>query len=153
MARLHRLGLLVAVVVAEGCHHPPAARAPAGAGTVFCTQIACSDELVVELRRDDGRAPAFALTVMRDGKTTTCAAPGPQEVRCGPDVTSSIVGGDRAQQVVEIRGTPASVEIELRNGARVVGKKRFVPRYQQRQPNGPGCPPVCRQATEAWRLS
>jgi len=151
MATLPRLWLLVAVVpAAAGCHHPPPA--PPATAAVFCTQIACYDELVVELRRDDGTPPSFALTVSHDGKTTTCSAPGPQDVRCGNDVTSAIVGGDRAQQVVEIHGTPASVEIELRNGARVVGKKRFNPQYQQRQPNGPACPPVCRQATEAWRL-
>jgi hypothetical protein len=146
-----RVWLVVALVAgAGGCHQ--VAPAASVRSTVLCTQIACWDELVVELRRDDGKAPSFALTVARDGKTTTCTAPGVQDVRCGDDVTSSIVGGDRAQQVVEIRGTPASVEIELRNGARVVGKKSFVPRYQQRQPNGPGCPPLCKQATEAWRL-
>jgi hypothetical protein len=118
----------------------------------MCTQIACYDQLVVELRRDDGTAPAFALIVSHDGKKATCTVPGFQDLRCGDDVTSTIVGGDKAQQVVEIRGTPPTVEIELRDGPRLVARKRFTPQYQQRQPNGPGCPPVCRQATESWRL-
>jgi hypothetical protein len=143
---------LALVPAAARCQHPVgvAARAPA---TVFCTQIACDNQLVVELRREDGRPPALAVTVTHDGKSASCLAPGPQDVRlCGEEVTSTIVGGDRAQQVVEIRGTPRTVEIELRDGARLVGRKRFTPQYQQRQPNGPGCPPLCHQATESWQL-
>ena len=26
------------------------------------------------------------------------------------------------------------------------------PQYQDSQPNGPGCPPVCRQASLAWTM-
>jgi hypothetical protein len=120
---------------------------------VYCTQIACEDQLVVEVRRDDGRAPGLAVTVAHDGKSVSCPAPTPPDARhCGDEVTSTIVGGDRAQQLLEIRGAPRAVDIELRDGNRLVGRKKFSPQYQQRQPNGPGCPPLCRQATEAWRL-
>ena len=141
---------LVLLVAAVGCHRAP--RPPVN-GAGGCTHIGCQDQLVVEIRRDDGRASGLAVTASRDGQTTTCAAPGVKDVPpCDGEMTSTIVGGDRAQQVVEIRGTPASVEIELRDGARLVGRKRFTPQYLQRQPNGPGCPPVCRQATVAWRL-
>jgi hypothetical protein len=145
-----RAFLLLALMAAPACHPPPPLPPPPPEPLV-CTQIACDDQLVLELRRGDGLAPAFSVAVTVEGKTVSCPAPGPGEVRTCGEVTSTIAGNDPALQLIQVRGAPPAIEVEARAGDQVLEKRRFAPAYQTRQPNGPHCPPVCRQATEAWR--
>jgi hypothetical protein len=42
--------------------------------------------------------------------------------------------------------TPESATVRVIAGAQVVSRE-LRPDYERVQPNGPGCPPVCRQAT------
>jgi len=95
-----------------------------------CTEIGCSDGLYVELQGTPGAAlEVVASTLSAEERSAGCIVPPagscvvafdgfvPQEV------TLAVLGGDR----------PVSVTVE--------------PAYEDLQPNGPGCPPICRQAT------
>jgi hypothetical protein len=154
---LKTLLVFALVVVAGACQHGGTplqvpANSPPDAGPLYCTQIACSDQLVVELRRA-GKPTAFGITVMYEGQTVTCPPPGPLQARtCNEAISSTVPTDDGALQLVEIRGTPVVVDMEVRDGNLVVAQRRITPSYERRQPNGPRCPPVCRQATTTWRL-
>lgn len=119
---------------------PPAAPPPAEAGTdapapprgpVMCTQIGCSDGLNVEL---DGFTEEVELELAAGGetRTVTCQPPGPCH-HFVPDFTPEEV--------------TATVFLPDREEERT-----FTPEYREERPNGPDCPPVCRQARIRWRL-
>ena len=44
------------------------------------------------------------------------------------------------------------VSISLLNGTTDVAQQDFHPKYKSSQPNGPGCDPVFKQATETWTV-
>lgn len=115
---------------------PPGDRQPEpttdpGQNPTMCTQIACSDGLNVELD-GFGEEVELELTAGDDTRTVTCLPPGPCR-HFIPDfapaeVTATAFLGDREEE------------------------RTFEPEYREERPNGPDCPPVCRQASIRWKL-
>jgi hypothetical protein len=112
---------------------PPAAppEPPTGAGPTMCTQIGCSDGLNVEL---DGFDEELEVELTADGetRTVTCLPPGPCR-HFIPDFTPA-----------EVTATAFLPDREE--------ERSFEPEYREERPNGPDCPPVCRQAAIRWKL-
>lgn len=104
---------------------------PAPAGPVMCTQIGCSDGLNVEL---DGFSEEVELELAAGGETrrVTCLPPGPC-IHFVPDFTP--------EEVTATALLPGREE-----------ERTFTPEYRDERPNGPDCPPVCRQARIRWKL-
>lgn len=55
--------------------------------------------------------------------------------------------------IVDIDETPESLHITLEQGERVVLDAEVTPDYSTSQPNGPGCDPVCTEASVELQLS
>src|SRR5690606_6653103 len=45
------------------------------------------------------------------------------------------------------QGAPTSVRVEIYHQDRAVAQQSFTPTYRTVQPNGPGCEPICEQAS------
>lgn len=137
-----------------------------------CTEIGCLDQASITVRRVDGALPAVGVSLDVDGRMVECAAPrAGGSAACDTDVTISArervscteeSDGQRRtltcvptgtfEQVVSVRGTPASIRAVVRNAGEVVDERTFAPQYRPVQPNGPDCEPVCRQWSEEWTL-
>jgi hypothetical protein len=57
----------------------------------------------------------------------------------------------RFEVLVSIAAAPRRVRLRLEQDQRLLGEKLFVVRYARVRPNGPGCPPTCRQAHRIWQ--
>ena len=143
--------LLVAMLlVATACSAPAPngdapngdadAEVPAGAAepapdpgpvVTACTQIGCSDGLGVEI---DGFTEEVEIELAAGGetRTLTCVPPGP----CSHFIP------DFMPEEVTMTAFLADREEE----------RTFTPEYRDVRPNGPDCPPVCRQANVRWDL-
>ena len=101
-----------------------------GATDQACTEIGCSDGLFVTLLAAPG------------GEYTVTATAGTGEVRNGRCVVSQ-----DGSCLVGLPGfVPAEVTLVVSGEGRQVSVT-VEPNYEDFQPNGPGCPPVCRQAS------
>jgi hypothetical protein len=128
---MRRTGLCAAALFAiaaavAGCDDPT--------GRV-CTEIGCSDGLYVTLRYTPSvELEIVASTSAGDERTASCVVNPNGSCLVGfygfvpEDVTLAVFGGDQ----------PVSVTLQ--------------PAYEDFQPNGPGCPPICRQATVEFNL-
>lgn len=97
---------------------------------VACTLIGCVNGLTLELR---GNLPDTYTVTARAGtvvRTRECSTAQP----CG--------------QIVFEDFNPNTVTIEVTSAAGTV-RREVTPEYRESRPNGPNCPPVCRQATVA----
>jgi hypothetical protein len=152
------------------CSLPLAAALAGLAGCVpvkehACTAIGCGYALQVTFSRPGAwAAGGYRVEVTADGATGACDVDLPlacdrvqrcEGTRdwflilsgCALDPGQHLIGG-----VVFSRGTPAVVDVTVRQGDRSLGAGRFTPVYATGQPNGPDCEPVCRQAKEAATL-
>ncbi len=140
-----------------------------GSQSKACTLIGCTDQLTVEVSSSGGATPVFAADLMVDGRSISCPAPAQGAiVTCDASVSirsyeqhscTQSVSGNTASQTclgtgvfgerIVIAGAPALVSVALRNDSSVVAQQTFQPSYAQSQPNGPGCDPICRQASVA----
>jgi hypothetical protein len=142
-----------------------AAPAPAPAEKV-CTKMDCADQVTIDVRTSDGQPPRdLEIELKIDGKPVTCPPPAgdPAETRtCAENVTltyqeirrckgADCQGTGTFEHALVITGTPKRVQLQLEQGDQVLAKKVVAPSYGRVRPNGPGCPPVCRQATRTWR--
>lgn len=92
-----------------------------------CTMIGCNNGLSVVI---SGPQRDYTVTVKSGGTVLhsfTCRANEP------------------CQGFVENQ-TPASVTVDVTSSAGTVSRS-FTPEYRMNRPNGPDCPPECRQAT------
>ncbi|HEX2165519.1 MAG TPA: hypothetical protein VHM02_16375, partial [Thermoanaerobaculia bacterium] len=96
-----------------------------------CTQIGCSDGLGVEL---DGfqEEVEIELTAGEETRTLSCLPPGPCH-----------------HFVPEFLPEEVTMTVFLLAGEE---QRTFTPEYRDERPNGPDCPPVCRQARIRWKL-
>jgi hypothetical protein len=135
-----------------------------------CSEVGCSDQATVNIRRADGAAPRFDLRLDVDGRRIECAGPIPRNaVNCDAGVmvlsrelqdcheevsatARSLVctGTGKFELVVQVLGTPKTLRITLLDGGAMVGEKSFEPNYEHVQPNGPRCGPTCRQWGAVW---
>jgi hypothetical protein len=49
-------------------------------------------------------------------------------------------------------GAPRLIEVQQTVAGTVIFDQTIAPTYQTNQPNGPGCEPICHQATAAWTI-
>jgi hypothetical protein len=133
-----------------------------------CTLVGCGDSATLSLRRADGARPDFALELEIDGRRVTCAS---AEQTCDMGVTTTVRpladcheerGADfrrlvctpngRFEQVISLGGTPARVSVTVKSPNGATAQQTFALVYQTTQPNGPGCEPICKQASESWEI-
>ena len=134
--------------------------------TKICTKMDCADQVTINVRASDGQPPRdLAVELNIDGKVVSCPAPAgdPAETRtCAENVTltyqeirrcrgADCQGTGAFEHALVITGAPRRVRLEIEQGAKVLARKVVAPSYGRVRPNGPGCPPVCRQAIRTWR--
>ena len=125
--------LLAAVVLSllPGCQPPPPEPPPRA-----CTKIGCSDGITVVVKN----APAVPYTVevvLPDGTSRTS--------RC-----EAAPGCDAGLFFEEVTAEELTVRVTAGAGS---SSQVVRPSYQTAQPNGPGCPPVCKQARVSVRYA
>lgn len=117
-----------------------------------CTEMGCSSGLLVEI---SGPAEAFApgdYTVEIEGTEPCTFTIGSIEdcERCIVASTcdaSHVDGGEQEQLLLYIEALEGPRAITLERDGTVLLEDSFEPVYEEFEPNGPGCPPVCRGAT------
>lgn len=157
----------------SGCDDP-AAKPPSH----YCTLIGCSDGFSLEIAAMANALPpgVHTISVTTGSGTSSCTIPFPW-VAPGDNNTASCESGLRVSvspkqqcttvndsyvrcdeipgQLVEritVPGTPASVHVTQSAGDAAVFDQTFTPTYQDHQPNGPDCAPICRQAAAQLTL-
>ena len=117
--------LLGAVVLSllPGCQTPPPAPERA------CTLIGCSDGITVVV--ENAPAPPYTVeVVLPDGTSRTSRC----EAAPGCDAGLFVEGVTAEEVTVRVTAGAGSSSQVVR------------PSYETAQPNGPGCPPICKQA-------
>ena len=100
-----------------------------GLGPTACTLIGCTG-LVVEVTGAPAQTPVTVVVTAPDGSTRS---------------TSCISATGSTCPVSFPDFTPASVTIRVSTGTKTTEETRQ-PAYEVTRPNGPGCPPECRNA-------
>ena len=59
----------------------------------------------------------------------------------------------RFVELITVAGIPVHVRVQQSVDGNAVLDETALPSYQPIQPNGPGCEPICQQATQSWTLS
>ena len=147
-----------------------------------CTLIGCADNFSASVQRADGSLPdgAHRIEVLVDGTTLKCAFTLPlatpqngggvpacdaglnvtivpaqicieTQGSSGTSVTCNPLPG-KFVETVTLLGTPGQVHMWQYVDDAPILDIAVAPQYQDSRPNGPECPPVCRQASVAWTL-
>lgn len=153
---------------------------PVGSGARACGLVGCLDQFTATMQDANGALPAGAqtLTVTADGMTASCSftlplAMGSGQVTCpgGLQVlvrqAETCVSSSNSQtttltctpvagmfsEIVTITGKPTTIHLtQTVNGATALDQT-LTPAYTTSQPNGPGCDPVCEQASAVLTLA
>lgn len=127
------LMLAAAALLAAAC--APAGDEQAGADTAEpmpCTMIGCEDQLIVET--DSALRGPYTVTL------TDSAASGDAARR-----TFECPDGQQCLDIPFPRFVPQRVTVQVTKGGKTATTTQS-PEYRVVQPNGPQCPPECRQA-------
>jgi hypothetical protein len=116
---------------------PPPAADPAAPPQQACTRIGCEDGWSVELGDAAALPATYTIRAIVDGTVVASRECSPAQP-CGDRVFLAGVTADQAE--LEITGGPAPLRWTV------------TPQYNTLQPNGPGCPPTCRQARVVVRM-
>jgi hypothetical protein len=135
--------------------------APDG-GQMACTLIGCVDQFSATVTVDATTVPAgkHTLTVTIDGAATSCSFNLPELANpvndpCAAGFSLSVPGqptDGKFTETIRVFGTPSSIKVQQTLDGTVVLDQTISPTYQTNQPNGPGCGPICHQATAAWTI-
>jgi hypothetical protein len=107
-------------------------------GGTACTQIGCDDQLTLTFVNENGDPITdLAGELEFDGQTLA--------FDCGDPDGSSTVHCDGNQ--LTVYAAPSQITIAA-TGATHEAYKTVSATYETVQPNGPDCPPTCKQATE-----
>lgn len=134
---------------------PPPAPAPRA-----CTEIGCEDGLRIELVRAAWPAGNYRVQLDVDGTTTTCSGQLPlRPCEQGPSFNcegapvrfgeSGCALPAEAHSITDINLPTTSaqrVTLTLEHDGALIGTTTLTPEYNEQRPNGPDCPPVCRNA-------
>lgn len=130
-----------------------------------CTTIGCADGFHVALSPTAGwPAGSYEVVIETEAGKTTCQ--GELPVTCdvaGITCTTVPDRGEKNPRVgvsgcalgpneqgyadIQLPDGPASVRVHIAHEGKTLVEQSFSPEYQTSQPNGPGCEPVCRQAS------
>jgi hypothetical protein len=151
-----------------------------GGGAHACGLVGCVDQFTATVQDANGSLPSGmqTLTVTADGATTTCSftlplatgggavtCPGGLQVlvRQGQTCVASGSGAYKTQsctpdagklsEVVTLTGKPATLHFTQTVDGATALDQTLTPAYTSAQPNGPGCDPVCAQASAMLTLA
>lgn len=121
-----------------------------------CTEIGCSDMLVVEIRRIDGdpfEAGRYEFTFSSPGMDDVAVECTLKDLNleCGKDtdlIQMEIVDGSAGFSATLLAAWE-SVTLRVELDDRILGERVLQPDYQIVTPNGPDCEPTCLQASVA----
>lgn len=166
MRHLSALAALAALAAAcgAGATPPPAAEPPGRA----CTEIGCMDGLRVELT-PGARWPAgrYGIEIEADGAKQSCEAvlplkpcdAGPSVQCSGADLATigesgcALPPAEHGLSEISFSGAPKQVHVRITRDGATVADQDITPTYRRVQPNGPGCEPICNQASAGIALS
>ena len=131
-------------------------------GAIACTLIGCVDQFSATVTVDTNMVPAgtHVLTVTFDGAATFCPfnlppSTDPVNDPCSAafslTVPDASTDGKFTEKIV-LHGAPTSIEVRQTLDGTVVLDQTISPTYETNQPNGPGCGPICHQASAAWTI-
>jgi hypothetical protein len=115
-----------------------------------CTDVGCETGLTLSVRRASGTW-ADGDYVLAAG-TERCNFSIPRDLPAVGSITRpGCDGGTQAQLgnsglELSLSTTPKTLAVSLTRDRSVILSETSTPRYQESQPNGPDCGPVCRQA-------
>ncbi|MBX3193201.1 MAG: hypothetical protein KF819_39825 [Labilithrix sp.] len=138
-----------------------------GGGDRACTAIGCTDGLGISVTAPAGwKAGRYVFTVTADGSTQTCEGSLPLPSCGSPGLLCK--GQDGVAQIgesgcalpaaqhsfsdIHFSSTPAQVNVHVARDGVVLAEQSFTPSYVTSQPNGPGCEPICKQASGSLTL-
>ena len=124
MSRIMAVALVVAACASEPDVEPQR----------ICTLIGCNNGLAVEV--NSSLAQSFTVNVQTGTQVI-------HTFRCDP--------GQPCRAFIENQ-TPEEVTVHLQTGQGTVSRS-YRPEYRMNRPNGPDCPPACRQATVTVNVS
>lgn len=141
---------------------PLAAACDKGATDDACTEIGCEDGFYLEIQRLGWDEGSYELQVTADGRQTSCTVtiPVPNEGgacdRPGYRLETSGAEVDPAEQAITGLFVPDSdyssvTTILLLDGA-VLAEDTWTPAFEELQPNGPDCEPVCMADDNTWTV-
>jgi hypothetical protein len=141
-------------LAAAGCSDSPQA----------CTEIGCTDGLTISFEKTSAtwEPGMYSVDIDADGKKITCTTQiplvGSSPSSCNDASVLLGVSGSalpEAQHALSdliFKNTPAKVTVTMsRDGAMVITKD-FAPTYKKSQPNGPGCEPICNNASDSLQV-
>jgi len=132
-----------------------------------CTAIGCWDRFQIAISEEGISYPHLAADLVIDGRAASCLAPmltasttcdsgvmvGLRELEtCTTEILNPCSGTGIYVEDLVVTGTPKSVIVSLRNGTTIIAQRTFEPHYKDNEPNGPGCPPVCKLAMASWSV-
>ena len=121
-----RMASLFLVVVLFGCNAPPE--------PVACTMIGCSNGL--SIRVNGTLTSNYTVTVSANNQVIG---------------TFNCTAGQQCMNFIENQ-TPATISVVIQGAGQKI-TRAYQPEYQNSRPNGPDCPPQCRQATVVVSVS
>ena len=130
--RTSLLGSALVVLLAPGlvsCDDPGSPGSP----LLVCNQIGCTEGLSVRVSGDTTGSLTIEVSVAFPSFVD------PQEMRCAP--MNGSCGAFFENFVHE-----TTLTIRVLNGDNTVAVRQVNPLYEVHRPNGPDCPPECRQA-------
>ncbi len=145
----------------------PQPPSPPGPEPISCTSIGCQNGLEIEFVRAAWPSGDYRIGVDVDGKTTTCEGSLPLKacdagasfVCSGtPGVTlgesgCALPAASHSLSGLSLETTTASqVTLTLEHAGALIGTTTFQPEFSDVRPNGPDCPPLCRNAGRRLRL-
>ena len=124
-----------------------------------CTLIGCASSLEVGFTGANDKPGRYQVELVADGAPSSCQITVPRDCTVTPTCSAPglpwilLLSGCAAGTTVQsIEGfvfndqAPSSVDFVVRRDDIAVGGDSLHPVYQEFQPNGPECGPVCRQA-------
>jgi hypothetical protein len=150
-------------------------------GEMVCSDVGCEDQFSASVTMDATQIPAgtHTIDVMADGAAMSCTFSFPPDpstggiaAQCPSGLTvlvqpatvctttqSRTAASQQCQPIdgkftesIWVSGTPKMVQVQQLVGGTAILDQTVSPTYQTNEPNGPGCGPICQQASAAWTI-
>jgi hypothetical protein len=135
-----------------------------GAAPKACTEIGCRSGFTIPIVWDNALSPAkYKVELTVDGKKGQCEVRWPYKscteaaaVSCSGDVAFRLVTACKANEPpatgmvlgpIELDNTPEKVSLKIWRDKIMTYQRELTPTYKESRPNGPGCEPLCKQAS------
>lgn len=133
----------------------------------ICTEIGCANGFRLELRKDSWEPGSYSFHIEADGEVSDCTGSLPlKPCDASPSVTCTgakgfFIGESGCAMAADQQGfseiqfetSPKQITVTISRDGSELAKQTFEPTYKESQPNGPGCEPICRQASASITLA